>query len=66
MTAPAIAAVDDEAVVCGGALRPILAGRVACPHRAFLSPVEDCADCRLLTWRSEDRLRPSDCSTESE
>ena len=65
MTAPAAAPFAEEVVVCEGGLRQIVAGRVVCPHRDAPVRTEDCADCRLLTWRSDDRLQPWDCSTES-
>ena len=65
MTAAPSTAVAEEAILCGGALRPIVAGQVACPHRGVPVRVEVCAECRLLTWRSDDRLQAADCSTES-
>ena len=64
-TAPVVSAFIEDVVLCQGALRPVIVGRVACPDRDSPALVDDCGDCRLLTWRSDDRLRASDCSTES-
>jgi hypothetical protein len=64
LTAAAAAAVAEDVVLCDGALRPVVGGRVACPYRDAPALVDDCGDCRLLTWRSDDRLPASDCSTE--
>lgn len=65
MTAPAAAALTDDVVLCEGVLHPVVAGRVACPQRDAPTRVKHCDECHLLTWRSDDRLQPSDCSTES-
>lgn len=65
MTAPAAAALTDDVVLCEGVLHPVVAGRVACPQRHAPTRVKHCDECHLLTWRSDDRLQPSDCSTES-
>jgi len=64
-TTPGASAFIEDVVLCRGALRPVFAGRVACPDRDAPARVDDCGDCRLLTWRGDDRLRASDCSTES-
>ena len=64
-TAPAASAFTADVVLCEAALRPVFAGSVACPYRDAPALVGDCGDCRLLTWRSDDRLRAFDCSTES-
>ncbi len=62
MTATAVTATAD-AIVCGGALRPVVSGQVACPRGDATVQVEACGECRLLTWREDDRRSASACST---
>jgi hypothetical protein len=57
-------AVAGDVVLCGGALHPFVADRVACPITGALTPRDACAVCRHLTWRIDDRVRSSICSTE--
>lgn len=60
-------AAPDEWVVCLGQQRAVVDGRVACPLLAGRRiDVESCADCRMLTWRTDERDRSVPCSTERE
>ena len=61
--APPIAA--EEWIVCCGGQRAVEDGRVACPAVGGRSiRVETCVDCRMLSWRTDERERSKRCSTE--
>jgi hypothetical protein len=51
-------------LVCLGEARPAEAGLVACPAVGRAVPVGVCAECRRLTWRTDDRVMADACSTQ--
>jgi hypothetical protein len=60
---PAAPDVDQDWIVCCGETREVVDGRVSCP-RAGGDPVavEDCAACRFLTWRHDERDARPPCT----
>lgn len=69
LAAPSAApsAAPGEWIVCLGEQRAVVRGRVSCPALDGRGiRVEACADCRMLTWRTDERQRSARCSTESE
>ncbi|HEX7067558.1 MAG TPA: hypothetical protein VF295_05095 [Candidatus Limnocylindria bacterium] len=63
IAAPPVA--PDEWIVCCGEQRAVTNGQVACPAIGGRSiGVETCAECRMLSWRTDERERSTRCSTE--
>ena len=65
--APALPAAPEEWIVCCGEQRAVEDGRVACPAADDVRiRVETCAECRMLSWRTDERERSGRCSTQRE
>ena len=65
VVAPPPPITPEEWIVCCGQQRAVEDGRVACPAVGGASiRVETCADCRMLSWRTDERERSGRCSTE--
>ncbi len=66
MTISEATPVEEDWVVCLGETREVLDDRVRCPRSGGgLVPVEECATCRFLAWRHDERDARSPCDTEA-